>query len=67
MVVKKSLSSEKTDGLPRVHGKDMLASRFFVRILRFLQAKILGFFSCLSDKDVQMQSLPCPRSAHQIF
>ena len=57
----------KSDELPRECGPDMLAFRFFVRILRFSQAKILRFFSWLIAKDVKSQSGPHFRSVHQIL
>ena len=42
-------------------------SLFCVRILRFSQAKILGFFSWLSAKKLKRQFVPRACSANQIF
>ena len=42
-------------------------SVFWVRILRFSQAKILGFFLWLSAKKLKRQFVPRACSAHHIF
>ena len=55
------------DGLPRESGTNLLAFRFCVRILRFLLAKILGFFLWLNAKKLKRQFVSRACSAPQIF